>query len=112
LGNFISSQRTIPRDAGVILNIEFEKTEGEKAFIKAVSYMPTWVQFRDITGQYHIQVMTVYNILKAHENGTESTVRPSDIPRVRAVHAEATRMLSGFEIPLTEMQNEYFILQR
>jgi poly-gamma-glutamate synthesis protein (capsule biosynthesis protein) len=112
LGNFISSQRTVPRDAGVILNIEFEKAEGEKAFIKAVSYIPTWVRFVDTTGRHNIQVMTVHNILKAHANGEVTDFRAQDIPRVRAVHAETTRMLSGFEIPLYEMQNEYFILRR
>jgi len=112
IGNFISSQRTIPRDAGVILNMEFEKVEGERPFIKSISYIPTWVQFVDKTGQYNIQVVSVYDILKAVENGEEISVRTSDIARIRAVHAEATAMFSGEVIPLEEMQNEYFILRR
>jgi len=112
LGNFISSQRTIPRDAGVILNMEFEKIEGEQAFIKSISYIPTWVQFVDNRGQYNIQVLSVYDTLRAIENGEEVTVRNQDIARIRAVHAEATAMFSGEIVPLDEMQNEYFILQR
>ncbi|NLK21455.1 MAG: CapA family protein [Epulopiscium sp.] len=60
LGNFVSSQRTPlypPRDAGIILNLDFEKIENEKAELKSVSFMPTWVQFSKKDGKRLIRVI-------------------------------------------------------
>ena len=60
LGNFISSQRTPldpPRDAGIILNLDFEKIDNEKAVLKGISFMPTWVQFSNINGKRVIRVI-------------------------------------------------------
>jgi poly-gamma-glutamate synthesis protein (capsule biosynthesis protein) len=109
LGNFISGQRTKPRDAGVILNMAFEKRGNERAYIKTISYIPTWVQFMDRSGQFNIQVLPVYETLKAYDDNGGGSIRASDIPRLRAVHAETTLMLSGAAVPAGQMQREYFL---
>lgn len=60
LGNYISSQRTPldpPRDAGMILNLDFEKIDNQKAALKGISFMPTWVQFSNINGKRVIRVI-------------------------------------------------------
>lgn len=107
LGNFISSQRTTPRDTGMILNFVFEKEWGEKAVIKRVSYIPTWVKFVGAGGGYDIRVLSVYDALKAHEAGADTGVRPGDISRLKQVHKEVSKTLLGREIPLEEIQSEY-----
>ena len=61
LGNFISSQRSPkdpPRDAGIILNIDFEKSGNEKARIKNISFMPTWVQYSTVKVRGIIRVVS------------------------------------------------------
>ena len=105
MGNFISSQRTLPRDAGVIFQIAFEKTEGQKGMIKEVAYMPTWVKFVNAAGSYDITVLTVYDALLAHKQD----LRPKDITRLQSVHSEAARTFLKHDIPLDEMQQIYVI---
>ncbi|WP_058485616.1 CapA family protein [Defluviitalea phaphyphila] len=82
LGNFISSQRTPldpPRDAGIILNLDFEKINDEKAIIKNISFMPTWVQFSNRNGKRIIRIIgdnvsnEELNLTQGEINRLEST---------------------------------------
>lgn len=109
LANFISSQRTIPRDAGIIFNINFEKTEGREAVIKEISYIPTWVKFVDAKGRYDISVFSLYDILKPYQNGKSIDFRPKDINRLQTIHADDAKMFLQKEIPPEEIQNEYIL---
>lgn len=45
LGNFISSQRTHPRDVGAMLKLEVEKLGTDPARLTRASVCPTWVQY-------------------------------------------------------------------
>ncbi len=107
LGNFISSQTTPPRNAGVILNIEIEKTEEEKAVVKRVSFIPTWTQFRLPNGQDRFSVKSVYDMLTLPQEEQTALLRQKDIARLRDIHYETTSMLLGKDIPIEEIQNEY-----
>ncbi len=109
LGNFISSQRTIPRDAGVIFNLNFEKTEGQKAILKKVSYIPTWVKFVNAKGSYDITVLSVYDTLMAHQNGEDVDLRQKDIERLKKVHSEAAKIFLKKDVSLNEIKNEYVL---
>jgi poly-gamma-glutamate synthesis protein (capsule biosynthesis protein) len=57
LGNFISFLRTAPCERSVVLAVEVEKNEGERARISRVSVAPTWVSARDADGRRIIEVM-------------------------------------------------------
>lgn len=57
LGNFISSQRTFPRDAGVIIYVEFDQRGDQKPLISGISYIPTWVHFDNSSGQLEVSVL-------------------------------------------------------
>lgn len=109
LGNFVSSQRDVPRESGMILHLSFEKNEGEKATLKQVSYIPTWVKFVDKSGAYDIKVLSVYDAIKNYEYGADTDFRPSDITRLKQVHAQTTKMFLGTELPPEEIENEYVI---
>ena len=102
LGNFISSQRTKPRDTGVILNIEIEKKNDEKAEIKEISFIPTWVQWRDTTGAYNIRVLSIYDALNDISQGNNTyLLRNADISRLKEAQKESYLAVTGNNIENT-----------
>ncbi|MDR1538689.1 MAG: CapA family protein [Clostridiales bacterium] len=108
LGNFISSQRTIPRDASIILNLHMEKLNNDKAVLTKVSFIPIWVEFVNKSGVYDIKTLSVNDALKGLD-GNIPGLRSGDIARLKAVHDSVTKMYLGQTVPLAEMKNEYFI---
>ena len=109
-GNFLSSQREPPTDAGMILNLYFERDDTGKVFLSNVSYIPTWVKFTDDNGDFDITVLPVWNTLNAACNGNTVNLRESDISRLKLVLAEQAKMFLGRE-PAPAEQGEYFIGQ-
>ena len=109
LGNFVSSQRIVPREAGVILNLYFEKTEGQPPIFSAASYVPTWVKFVNASGYQDIVILPVSETLMALESNENINLRQSDIRRIKDVHREISEIILGHDIPLANMQEKYFI---
>jgi poly-gamma-glutamate synthesis protein (capsule biosynthesis protein) len=56
LGNFVSNQRTLPRERSAILAVDIEKT-GESTVIKRVSVAPVWVSARKNGGKRVFEVV-------------------------------------------------------
>ena len=56
LGNFVSNQRTLPRERSAILAVDVEKT-GESTEIKRVSVAPVWVSSRRNGGKRLFEVV-------------------------------------------------------
>jgi poly-gamma-glutamate synthesis protein (capsule biosynthesis protein) len=106
MGNFVSSQRTVPRDEGIILNLHIEKTAGQRAVLKDVSFIPTWVEFVNAAGSYDIRVLSVYDALKGLGDNTPG-LRQKDVARLQEVESEITNLYLGKSVPLSEIQNEY-----
>ncbi len=109
LGNFVSSQRTQPRERSIILNMYFEKVEGEKAVIKDVSYVPTWVKFVSKKGAYDIKVLPVYDTIEEINMGVDTDLRPKDIQRVKQVSKEIHNIYNGQLSEFEGTYGEYFI---
>jgi poly-gamma-glutamate synthesis protein (capsule biosynthesis protein) len=57
LGNFISFQRTKPRERSVALAVDVEKEPGGRAVITRVSVAPTWVSSRNHLGKRLIEAV-------------------------------------------------------
>jgi poly-gamma-glutamate synthesis protein (capsule biosynthesis protein) len=57
LGNFVSFQRTVPRERSVILAVDVEKTDGMGAVISRVSVAPTRVSYRRLFGRRRFEVV-------------------------------------------------------
>jgi len=108
LGNFISSQRTTPREAGLILNLYFSKPYGGKAKLETVGFIPTWVKFTNNTGAYDITVLSVHDALMS-ETGGGTDLKPADVARLKQVHEQTTKIYLGESAPLDSIQNEYFM---
>lgn len=110
LGNFISSQRTEPREAGVMLHFDFKKMAGEKTELTNVTYTPTWLQYRNLSGQYNIRVLPVYDVLSDLNSASEKySLSGADIERIKRVHQETGQIFLKRDLPLTELQQEYVI---
>ena len=112
LGNFISSQRTQPRDAGIIVNITLTKTGDEQAEIDMVEFIPTWVQFTNQSGMDYVRVLGVADALNQYENGVENQLRPKDITRLKGVHKWITDIYIEGGVPLEDMKEIYTFYQR
>ena len=57
LGNFVSFQRTRPRERSVVLAVDVEKRPGGRAEVSRVSVAPTWVSARREGGGRVIEVV-------------------------------------------------------
>ena len=107
LGNFISSQTTPPRNAGIIVNLDFEKKGIEKAELAKVSFIPVWTQFRNAQNVNHFMVRSVYEMLTLPQNEMYNTLRQKDIARLKDIHKETTSMYLNRDVPLEEIKDEY-----
>jgi len=108
IGNFLSSQREPPTDAGMILNLYFERDKTGEVFLSDVSYIPTWVKFTDDSGHFDITVLPVWDALNAVDNGNNVNLGESDIARLKCVLDEQATMFLERE-PVWTDQGEYFI---
>jgi len=109
LGNFVSSQRIIPTETGVMLNLYFERNGTEPPSFVAASYIPTWVKFTDAAGHKDIIILPISETLKSLERGESMNIRQTDIARMRDAHGEVAEIILGYEISLMDMREEYFI---
>ena len=58
LGNFVSYQRTLPRERSVVLAVDVEKISGDaKPRISRISVAPTWVSARRVKGKRLVEVV-------------------------------------------------------
>lgn len=57
LGNFVSNQRTLPRERSVVLAVDVERAAEGGAAIKRVSVSPTWVSARWANGRRRFEVV-------------------------------------------------------
>lgn len=112
MGNFISSQRTEPRDYSMILNLSISQKDTEKPVIEKVSFIPTWVQFKNQQGMDYVRVLSVYDALSQYSEGIENNLRPKDITRLKRVHEEITKIYFGESISLEDMENEYTFYEK
>jgi poly-gamma-glutamate synthesis protein (capsule biosynthesis protein) len=108
MGNFISSQRTEPRDAGIIFHFTFEKS-GARAIIKEVSFTPTWVKFINKSGSYDITVLPAADALSAINGGEARDLRASDVTRLSNVLKETTKKI--LKTHTTEIKDRYILEQ-
>lgn len=109
LGNFVSSQRILPQDAGVMLNLYFERIGANPPTFAAASYVPTWVKFTDASGREDIIILPIAKTLKAIEHGENVNLRQADIGRMMDAHREIAEIILGHDIPFADMREEYFI---
>ncbi|MBN2363325.1 CapA family protein [candidate division WOR-3 bacterium] len=85
LGNFISSQRTVPRDAGIILKLDIVMYFSGKTKISKVSFLPTYVQFKPSGGKYEVLIKDAVKALSLFISGETAEFSPYDTRRITAI---------------------------
>lgn len=108
LGNFISSQTTPPRNASIILHLTVEQEGDAPPDVTEVSFVPIWTQFRNAADENEFVVRSVAERLSLSEEQRAQEIRPKDQKRLEEIHHETASFLLGREVPLSEMQEEYF----
>ena len=109
MANFVSAQRTQPRETSAVFYLDFERIDDGPAQLVGAAYTPIWVRQHDPTrtGQ-DFTVLPVTSTLRRVDSGVETPdLRPQDITRMRQVHLDVTHMLSGEPIPPEFMEYEY-----
>jgi poly-gamma-glutamate synthesis protein (capsule biosynthesis protein) len=111
MANFVSAQRTQPRETSAIFYLDVTRDENGVAFISHASYTPVWVRSNDPTRapRQDFTVLPVTETLQRAESEPTPDLRPQDLARIRQIHLEVTHMLSGEPIPHEHMQHEYEI---
>lgn len=87
LGNFLSSQiytngQPYPKDVGMVLRMNLEKNEDEKAQLKSVELVPTWSQWK----KDKIRVIPVASALESYEKGNKYNLTTRDYNRLVTVN--------------------------
>lgn len=111
LGNFISVQREEPRDAGMILKLNIVQNEGERPGIRRVSFVPTWVSYRDNTGRVNIRVVPVGDALADLKGDNRLALNGWDADRLRRANSDITALYLGEAVPAEETRREYIFYQ-
>jgi len=117
MANFVSSQRTLPRETSAVFYLDFARDTYGAAYIAGASYVPIWVRamnpLKPAVGADSTMncftVMPVTSTLRRVETGDRADLRDQDIERMRQVHFDVTYMLSGAPIPIEQKQDEYAI---
>ena len=107
LGNFLTAQRTAPRDEGIILNLYFEKKNDEKAYLNHVSFIPTWVEYINARGAYDVHPLPIYRILNTPSD--ELGLRAKDLVRAKSAYSHILDVLLGQDNPADGVKEELFI---
>jgi poly-gamma-glutamate synthesis protein (capsule biosynthesis protein) len=94
LGNFVSNQRTTPRERSVVMAVDIEKA-GDAAVIKRVSVAPTWVSSR------RRDARRLFEVVYAGEGGkfNHAGLPQAELKRARAAGKKTLEFLGAQEEP-------------
>ncbi len=99
MGNFISHQRGLERNSGIILNMKFNKnfTTGETNLLE-VKYVPTYSHNYVDKGIRKFRVIPVEKAIDDIRDGKEPYLNEQDLPLLEQVLASTTRQLGEYFI--------------
>lgn len=112
MGNFISGQRTYPRDIGMYINFKISKINDESAYVEEVSVMPTWVQYTNVNNKKYMRILDVHDAILKYDLGLLDNFSKEDYNRLVSIESEAIKhlfKLSGINIFELNESNEYII---
>lgn len=85
LGNFISCQEGVAKEAGLMLLVDVKKEDG-LASVEKVSFIPTWVhRYQGKDGRTQFRVVPVEQAIHAYEAGLDPLLSAADYERLKAV---------------------------
>ena len=113
LGNFISTQRTEPRDISIILKLDVIMEAGERPVLERVRFVPIWVQYRRADGSIKIRVLSVGDAIESFEDPANPFgLREHDIERLHRANNSITNMFFGAPRTGEDFAREYVFFER
>jgi poly-gamma-glutamate synthesis protein (capsule biosynthesis protein) len=112
LGNFISFQRTVPRDTGAVLGIDAARDGDGIVRIRRVFVVPTWAQATRRKEGREIRVLPLLDTLARLDAGEKLRLSAAEEKRMRAALAEALEALTGKKTPLPPEEGVWVLWQR
>lgn len=94
LGNFISNQVGLAKEAGLMLLIDVKKEEGVTT-IEQIAFVPTWVHPYQQGDTKRYRVVAVEKALKDFEAKRDPLITQADYQRLKAVWADTTVQAAG-----------------
>lgn len=86
MGNFISHQRGLERNSGIILQIEFSKNmTANQTKLQKVEYIPTYSHSYYDGGRQQFRVVPIEETISRIEQGEEPYMHRGDIPTLQTV---------------------------
>lgn len=94
MGNFISNQRGLERNSGIVLKLKYTKNfDSGETWLTEVSYTPTYSQVYQQDGRQKFRVIPVEQGIWSIKNGTDPLLSSTDLPVLEQVMRETTKLL-------------------
>jgi poly-gamma-glutamate capsule biosynthesis protein CapA/YwtB (metallophosphatase superfamily) len=94
LGNFISNQSGIHREAGLMMLVDIKKEKGVTT-VEEVSFIPTWTHPYYVDGVRHYRVVAVEKALRDYEAKLDPLLTKADYNRLKEVWADTAVQAAG-----------------
>lgn len=94
LGNFISNQEGLYKEAGLMLLVDVKKEKGATT-VEEVSFIPTWTHPYTLNGTKHFRVVAVEKALRDYEAKADPLLTAADYARLKEVWADTTVQAVG-----------------
>lgn len=102
-GNFVSAQRTRHREQGAIFDIVLEKNYStNKIKMKAITYIPTWVDQSMVNGKYHFRVLPAKKSVHKYEAKQDALISADDYAKLKRALSDTRGILKTEDIRITE----------
>ncbi|WP_421869806.1 CapA family protein [Marinoscillum sp.] len=99
LGNFVSDQRTAPRDGGAIFELDLQKKHGE-THISNTGYYLTWVHKYRKHGKNNYEVLPAASF----ETNPDSTLSPYNLHKMQSFLKGSRALLDSSNIGIRELK--------
>lgn len=107
LGNFISNQNGLPREAGLMLLLDVQK-KGEETTIEKVYFVPTWVHSYTRAGVTRYRVLPVEQAMQDYVDGVDPLLTEQDYQRLKDVLADTmAQAIGGPEVSTWSVDEPY-----
>lgn len=88
LGNFVSNQVGLPREAGLMLLIDVRKDPGGGAYVEHLSFIPTYVHTYLEGGQKRYRIVAVQKALRDFDDHADPRITPENRQRMLQAWAD------------------------
>lgn len=110
MGNFISSPLYEPTEralASIILNLHITRDQNNVANISSVSFIPTWIQFKDSTENLAIRTVAIHDAL--YTTNISELITENEKMMLPIVQRNLVSLLTGSKYLQEDLKKEYIL---